>query len=99
MLAVLQQFNFCYLLTFAIISSEGGAFHFPLMCMRKTLELKKFAKKVYEAFILKSLKKFNKVLVSGPKTFSYQTKNLYFFQLSLNVFDVFRFFLRVFLQS
>ena len=45
-LATLYQSNFCYLLQSIIISNVHGFFHSPLACMRKTMELKNFAKNV-----------------------------------------------------
>ena len=41
-LAARQQLHFCWLLRFIIISGVHGAFHFSLMCMCKTLQLKTF---------------------------------------------------------
>ena len=62
MLAFLSQFNFCSLLKCIIISNVNGAFHFPLMCISKILELKSFTKKVS---------------VLGQKNLSYKIENVY----------------------
>ena len=42
--------KFCYLPRFIIISSVHSAFSLSIMCMRKTLESKVFAKKVLKTF-------------------------------------------------
>ena len=55
-------FNFCYLIRFTIISGVHRAFHFPLTCMCKALELKKIVlPQCLESFdtgIMKKLRKF-----------------------------------------